>query len=235
MSSESQLISRRQALVAGGGILLAGCGGGGAYRSLAGPMEDESDMTLVAPEEAPSPLGRRKLEAINAGYIHLRHVNTRESASIQLLAPAFDSVDGWAVRPEARARLAYFLRDWRTGAEKAPPDRLLHHLHALARHFEARIHIISGHRKGARRTSRHYQGKAIDLRVDGVDPKEVWAVLRSMPKVGSGYYPNSRFVHLDVRDRSYSWIDDSGPGERSRYRKGVAQPSRAVDKQLLPG
>jgi hypothetical protein len=33
-----------------------------------------------------------------------------------------------------------------------------------------------------------------------------------------GYYPNSSFIHLDVRkDRSAFWIDYSGPGERSMY------------------
>ena len=39
-----------------------------------------------------------------------------------------------------------------------------------------------------------------------------------MKKVGVGYYPNSSFVHLDVRkDRSAFWIDYSGPGERAVY------------------
>ncbi|MFN3196847.1 MAG: YcbK family protein [Bradymonadia bacterium] len=231
--------TRREVLMLGG-LMATGCAGRQG-RSAAGPdggfrdADDESDLGPLAAEDRPEPLGRKKLEAINAGYIHVRHVNTREEASIRLLEPDMDAVDGWVVRPEGRTQMAHFLRDWRKGVEKIPPDRLLHHLHALARHFEARIHIISGHRSTTRKSSRHYQGKAIDLRVDGVDHKEVWSVLRTLPKVGSGYYPNARFVHLDVRKRSYSWIDDSGPGEKSRYRKGVPQPPRAVDKQPLPG
>jgi hypothetical protein len=28
----------------------------------------------------------------------------------------------------------------------------------------------------------------------------------------------SGFVHLDVRDRSYFWVDSSGPGKRNRTR-----------------
>ena len=43
-------------------------------------------------------------------------------------------------------------------------------------------------------------------------------------KVGVGYYPNSSFVHLDVRkDRSAFWIDYSGPGERAVYSQAPAQ------------
>jgi hypothetical protein len=32
-----------------------------------------------------------------------------------------------------------------------------------------------------------------------------------------GYYPNSTFVHLDVRDTPATWIDYSKPGEPPRY------------------
>jgi len=45
----------------------------------------------------------------------------------------------------------------------------------------------------------------------------------NLKKVGVGYYPNSSFVHLDVRkDRSAFWIDYSGPGERSVYSENAA-------------
>jgi hypothetical protein len=40
--------------------------------------------------------------------------------------------------------------------------------------------------------------------------------------VGVGYYPRSGFVHLDRRDRSFYWIDNSGPGQRSRTRSRSA-------------
>ncbi|HEY2513991.1 MAG TPA: hypothetical protein VGI39_24155, partial [Polyangiaceae bacterium] len=32
-----------------------------------------------------------------------------------------------------------------------------------------------------------------------------------------GYYPNSTFVHMDVREKSAFWIDFSRPGEPPRY------------------
>jgi hypothetical protein len=63
------------------------------------------------------------------------------------------------------------------------------------------------------------QGLACDFRVVGVRNQDLRDYLRrGYEKVGVGYYPNSSFVHLDVRkDRSAFWIDYSGPGERATY------------------
>jgi hypothetical protein len=63
------------------------------------------------------------------------------------------------------------------------------------------------------------KGLACDFRVEGVKTAELRDYLRrTFEKVGVGYYPNSSFVHLDVRkDRSAFWIDYSGPGERAAY------------------
>jgi hypothetical protein len=63
------------------------------------------------------------------------------------------------------------------------------------------------------------QGLACDFRINGVRNNELRDYLRrDFEKVGVGYYPNSSFVHLDVRkDRSAFWIDYSGPGERAIY------------------
>ena len=39
-----------------------------------------------------------------------------------------------------------------------------------------------------------------------------------------GYYPNSSFVHLDVRkSASAFWIDYSGPGENAQYAANAAE------------
>jgi hypothetical protein len=42
--------------------------------------------------------------------------------------------------------------------------------------------------------------------------------MRGFDDVGVGYYPNSSFVHLDVREVNTYWIDYSGPGEAPQYR-----------------
>jgi hypothetical protein len=46
-----------------------------------------------------------------------------------------------------------------------------------------------------------------------------------------GYYPNSTFVHVDVRAASAYWVDRSGPGEKPNYVRaraaGEPEPVRA--------
>jgi uncharacterized protein YcbK (DUF882 family) len=129
------------------------------------------------------------------------------------------------IRKAARARLGHLFRDRKTGRKPRLPDRLLWYLYVVAYHYDKPIRLVSGLRRNARKTSRHSTGHAADFRIEGVGPKELWAYTKSrFKKVGLGYYPNSKFVHLDVRDRAYYWIDDSGPGEPSKYRNGVAQP-----------
>jgi LysM repeat protein len=41
--------------------------------------------------------------------------------------------------------------------------------------------------------------------------------LLTLPHVGVGYYPNSTFVHLDVRGQKTYWVDVSHPGQPPRY------------------
>jgi hypothetical protein len=41
--------------------------------------------------------------------------------------------------------------------------------------------------------------------------------LRTQARVGVGYYPNSSFVHLDVRKQSAYWVDHAGPGQPPSY------------------
>ncbi|HKU44347.1 MAG TPA: DUF882 domain-containing protein [Polyangiales bacterium] len=113
-----------------------------------------------------------------------------------------------------RAASAFAPRDMKGVHPIAP--RLLDLVYRAMRHFEAPlVHIISGYRKD-RAGSRHTQGRAIDMALPGVSNEDLFAYMRSYGFCGVGIYPKSGFVHLDVRDRSYFWVDDSLPGERSR-------------------
>jgi hypothetical protein len=40
---------------------------------------------------------------------------------------------------------------------------------------------------------------------------------RTFKSTGVGYYPNSLFVHFDVRQQTTYWVDLSGPGQAPRY------------------
>jgi len=111
--------------------------------------------------------------------------------------------------------------------EVAPGIRLLDEgllvrLQAVTHKFPGRtISLVSGYRPQSQ-GSLHQLGRALDLRVAGVSNEDLVAFCKTLPDTGCGYYPNSSFVHMDVRKRgtgSVSWIDASGPGEAPRYVK----------------
>jgi uncharacterized protein YcbK (DUF882 family) len=80
-------------------------------------------------------------------------------------------------------------------------------------HFGGRsIMIVSATRRGA--TGKHRSGHALDFKLEGVSAAELAAYARRTPRAGVGIYthPKTQYIHLDVRDRSYHWIDGSPPG-----------------------
>jgi LysM repeat protein len=80
------------------------------------------------------------------------------------------------------------------------------------------IRVVSGYRlESTARRSRHKTGHALDFSIPGVPNSALRDYVKRFPKVGVGYYPNSTFIHLDVRDRWTYWIDYSGPGQAPRY------------------
>lgn len=97
---------------------------------------------------------------------------------------------------------------------------LLTRIDSIAKHFSGKhISVVSGYRPRSR-GSLHQTARALDLRVAGVSNEEVVAFCKTITDTGCGYYPNSSFVHVDVRapgTGSVSWIDASGPGETPRY------------------
>jgi hypothetical protein len=101
---------------------------------------------------------------------------------------------------------------------------LAERLDLIAGHFQKpgrplRVSVVSGYRP-ASAGSQHAHGRAMDIRVEGVENEELVAFCKSIPDTGCGYYPNSSFVHVDVRDPGaghVSWIDASGPGESPHY------------------
>jgi hypothetical protein len=108
---------------------------------------------------------------------------------------------------------------------------LLERLQQIADHYPGHaIEIVSGYRPTARVGSRHRSGDALDLRLDGVDGAELSAFVRGLAATGVGYYPNSGFVHVDVRTEAFYWVDNSGPGQAPRYMTATAANAIALDK-----
>lgn len=91
------------------------------------------------------------------------------------------------------------------------------------------LRVVSGWRMTSfARESRHKLGRAVDFRVVGVPNEALRDYVRTFSDVGVGYYPNSTFIHLDVRDAPAYWVDYAGPGEAPRYRKPIATAARAT-------
>ncbi|MEM9691388.1 MAG: LysM peptidoglycan-binding domain-containing protein [Myxococcota bacterium] len=126
---------------------------------------------------------------------------------------------GRAVLPAARGAFKDLLRS-KSKATHAIDPRLMRLVVKVSDTFGGRpIWVVSGYRngKGTSATSRHHHGKAIDFRIEGVPVAVVRDFCKTLDRVGVGFYPNSKFVHLDVRQRWTYWVDYAGPGQPARY------------------
>jgi uncharacterized protein YcbK (DUF882 family) len=121
-------------------------------------------------------------------------------------------------------RASQFLRDTRSGNRIAIEPMLLDLVYTIQVHFEAPLlRVISGYRTPKPGThSNHGRGRALDFVVPGHRDEDVAKFVRERGFVGVGTYPASGFIHADVRERSYFWVDTSGPG-RSKRERGVQQ------------
>ncbi|MBO6938839.1 MAG: LysM peptidoglycan-binding domain-containing protein [Deltaproteobacteria bacterium] len=162
-------------------------------------------------EEAESRWGRPR----HPGVVTLVRVLTHERIRMRLV----DSRG--RARRAAKRRLARLFRYRQTTQSKEPSGRLLQVLTRVSDHFGGRpISVYSAYRPeggSTNESSRHVAGAAVDIRIRGVSNQQLRDYLRTLPRVGVGYYPNGRFVHVDVRSRSAYWVDRSGVGEDPDY------------------
>ena len=106
-----------------------------------------------------------------------------------------------------------------TGTRPALPERLVYLLVRASDEFGGHpLRVVSGYRTTSYSPdSRHRQSAAVDFSIVGVRNSALRDYLLTLEQVGVGYYPNSSFVHLDVRTEKTVWIDYAGPGEPPRY------------------
>jgi hypothetical protein len=120
---------------------------------------------------------------------------------------------------------------WESGPSVHP--RLLELIYRATRHFNApSIHLISGLRND-RKASRHSHGMAADIVLPGVRDADLAAFFREQGFTGVGTYPRSGFVHIDVREASYFWVDRSSPNKRNKVSQVRGSESKAVDEEAL--
>jgi uncharacterized protein YcbK (DUF882 family) len=129
-------------------------------------------------------------------------------------------------------RAAKVLREPSTGNEYFPEPRTIDLLYRIQLHFNAEeIRVMSAFRTPVPGNSQglHAKGRAIDLVVPGAEDIDVARFARELGFAGVGLYPLGSFVHVDTRERSYFWIDRSGPGHRSRERGILLDVARRAD------
>ena len=119
---------------------------------------------------------------------------------------------------EALQDINYLLRDHRTGDVFNMDPYLIDLLYDLKSVLatERPLQVISGYRspktnaalhkksRGVATKSLHMQGKAIDIRIQGIAAKDIKEAAISLARGGVGYYPRSNFVHIDT-GRVRSW------------------------------
>jgi uncharacterized protein YcbK (DUF882 family) len=127
---------------------------------------------------------------------------------------------GGQISAEARRGFMKVLASWRTGDQEKIHGELIRLVVRVSDHFGGRpIRVVSGYRPPSERGShsQHNLGRAIDFSIQGVPNTVVRDYCRMLGSVGVGYYPNSSFVHLDIRGTPTYWVDYAGPGQRPRY------------------
>jgi len=139
------------------------------------------------------------------------HTHTGERLKIQYS-------DEYGYLPDGLAEINYFLRDFRTGDVHPIDTGLLDILNELRQGMSKSgvFEVISGYRSpktneslrangsDVAKHSLHMQGRAIDIRLTGVDTSKLRNYCISMERGGVGYYQKSDFIHVDT-GRVRSW------------------------------
>lgn len=188
--------------------------------TLATPARRWGTLTVLALALGSSPT---RAEHPPARTLRLTHAHHSGRLAVQLI-----DAQGQIRRP-ALTKLRAFLACHKTGADHPIHWRLASMLLSISAHWPTKTILVhSGYRDPSvshhAKRSNHTRGRAIDIRIPGVPNRDLFETLRrSFRGVGLGYYPNSSFVHLDVREHSAIWVDYAGPGQPACYSKSPAQ------------
>jgi uncharacterized protein YcbK (DUF882 family) len=114
--------------------------------------------------------------------------------------------------PKALNNINAFLSDFRTGESIEIDPQLLDFIFDLRQELggEGTYEVISAYRSpktnemlrdrssGVAKNSQHLLGKAIDVRLTGIELTKLRDTAIAMERGGVGYYANSNFVHIDT-------------------------------------
>jgi uncharacterized protein YcbK (DUF882 family) len=156
----------------------------------------------AAPDYAPQADTR---PASDARTLKFYHTHTGRSLEVTYFA------DG-AYSPEALEELKNFLADWRNGEQHALDPKLMDILWRVQQVTgnDETYEVISAYRspqtndklrkrsKGVAQNSQHLQGKAIDVRLRGLELEVLRDTALQLKLGGVGFYSASDFVHVDT-------------------------------------
>lgn len=177
--------------------------------------------------------------AARLGVLTVKNRNTEERAALRLYDPHGD-IDPLAA--ETFMRVAEREHGSPEGASQHLDVRLLQMVARAAYHFghlgclkkhtpcdgaASTVVIVSATRSASR--GKHASGEALDFFLEGVRAANLAAYLRGSPRAGVGIYthPRTQYVHLDVREQSFHWLDASPPGRTWRER-ALRDPKRVA-------
>ena len=161
--------------------------------------------TLLVPEVLALPSHKRRVKPRYDRVLRLHNLHTDERLVARYVA------DGY-YQPDELLAINRLLRDHRSDEVTNIDYHLLDQLYILQfalgkhRNFE----VISAYRSpntnqhlfkttsGVAKKSLHMQGRAIDVRLAGVDLNRLRKAALAMQAGGVGYYPESNFLHLDT-------------------------------------
>jgi uncharacterized protein YcbK (DUF882 family) len=153
-------------------------------------------------------------ESADVRRLALHNLHTNESLDVTFR-------DGNGFVADALQKLQHLLRDHRSGEEHAMDPNLYVLLSDLARTagVEPHYEVISGYRSPATnagliagghhvaKQSMHMQGRAMDVRLHGIELAAFRDLALAAKRGGVGFYPRSKFVHVDI-GRVRSWQDE---------------------------
>jgi len=174
----------------------------------------KSGTLALAGLALPAPLLAKSIELYlperQLSFVHLHTGETLNCATY------------WAngtAQKDSLAEIYHILRDHRSGETTEIDLDLLDQLTLLNQTLNNKkpLYIISGFRSpqtnaylrkksqggGVAKRSLHMEGRAIDIRIPGLDTKELYKAASSLKKGGVGFYPGLKFVHMDTGQVKY--------------------------------
>lgn len=214
------------ATVSGLGLAMAAVTVGRSAPSAAAPMHGVN-RGKAAPAKAEKP--RSPAETLDAradsSFARLRPLHVSSANAQRAVALRLYDDRGYIDESSARALDALLAdcRDPEHVQSIALDRRTLQLVYRAAYHFHVdQVEVVSAYRApGRRREGPHGSGRAIDFKLKGVKATALAQYLRSLPRVGVGVYTHrkTQYVHLDVREHSYHWLDASPPGRTWREQR----------------